>query len=631
MNRLETRRVGVKSPSFILSFLILPMILFAGCSGGRGAVSNSALGVSDSAPVSSGPPVITPSEAVVLLGQTVQFTSSVGNGGNLVWLVNGVPQGSPSSGTISANGLYTAPTVASPAVLNTAIRVSAVANGVQSFSAPVSLFLPDKFTPGTFSPTANPLVASYSIAVPGGASVRVQFGPDTNYGLTTWSQAAPASGGAVTILVAGMRASSTYHIRATIQLGDGTQLLDADHAFTTGALPADRLPAITAQQFGGIAPASGIELLSLLFFAAPGNQLTAVATDLSGNVIWYYDLGPGGEPFPIKLLPNGHMLLVAAPADEIREIDLAGNVINRISVNELNSGLYQIGASFQAIGGSIQDLAFHHDVLQLPNGHLILLVTIFPPTPNNVGLPPGTPVVGDALVDWDPQAGLPVWTWSTFDHLDINHAPFGYPDWTHANAVIYSPDDGNLILSMRNQNWIVKINYKDGAGDGSVLWRLGPGGDFTFPSGQAPIEWNYGQHYPTLLGPNTAGIYPLMFFDNGNNRLLDQNNTVCGSPGAAKCYSSVPILELNEYTKAAQVLWEDKLTAFSICCGNASLLANGHVEFDVAADQYILGFSYIQEVTQEQSPQLIWQMNIGGQQLAYRGFRIPSLYPGVQW
>jgi arylsulfate sulfotransferase len=225
---------------------------------------------------------------------------------------------------------------------------------------------------------------------------------------------------------------------------------------------------------------------------------------------------------------------------------------------------------------------------------------------------------------------LPVWTWSTFDHIDISHAPFGYPDWTHANALAYSPDDGNLILSMRNQDWVVKIDYRDGVGDGSLLWRLGPGGDFTLPTGEAPIEWNYGQHYPTFLGPITAGIYPVMFFNNGNNRLVDTNNTICGTPGAVGCYSSVPIVELNEYTKSAQILSEDKLSAYSICCGNASLLPNGHVEFDVAFDQHTPGISYIQEVTQEQSPQLLWQMNIAGQ-VAYRGFRIPSLYPGVEW
>ena len=92
------------------------------------------------------------------------------------------------------------------------------------------------------------------------------------------------------------------------------------------------------------------------------------------------------------------------------------------------------------------------------------------------------------------------------------------------------------ILSMRNQNWIVQIHYQDGTGDGGILWRLGPDGDFSLPSGQAPIEWNYGQHYPTVASPNSAGIFQLMFFNNGNNRLVDAANDVCGTPGFIPCY-----------------------------------------------------------------------------------------------
>jgi len=35
-----------------------------------------------------------------------------------------------------------------------------------------------------------------------------------------------------------------------------------------------------------------------------------------------------------------------------------------------------------------------------------------------------------------------------------------------SNAVIYSASDGNSLLSMRNQAWILKIDYGDGAGTG---------------------------------------------------------------------------------------------------------------------------------------------------------------------
>jgi arylsulfate sulfotransferase len=112
---------------------------------------------------------------------------------------------------------------------------------------------------------------------------------------------------------------------------------------------------------------------------------------------------------------------------------------------------------------------------------------------------------------------------------------------------------------------------------------------------------------------------------------VDAANDVCGTPGFIPCYSSVPVFELNEITKTTQVVSEQKLSsAYSICCGSASQLSNGDLEYDVAFDIYTPGLSFVQEVTQQATPQLVWQMNIAGQ-LAYRGFRIPSLYPGVEW
>jgi hypothetical protein len=111
-----------------------------------------------------------------------------------------------------------------------------------------------------------------------------------------------------------------------------------------------------------------------------------------------------------------------------------------------------------------------------------------------------------------------------------------------------------------------------------------------------------------------------MFFNNGNNRLVDSNNDVCGSSGVTGCYSSVPIFQLNEYTKTASVLWEDNLSpAYSVCCGDALILPSGSVEFDISYDVKNPNVSSIEEVTQTQSPELIWRMNIQ-RLLAYRGF-----------
>src|SRR5580693_8298408 len=66
------------------------------------------------------------------------------------------------------------------------------------------------------SATANPQVALYSISTGAAANVLVQFGLDTNYGLTTWTQPSPG-GGVVNVFVAGMKANTPYHMRAVVQ------------------------------------------------------------------------------------------------------------------------------------------------------------------------------------------------------------------------------------------------------------------------------------------------------------------------------------------------------------------------------------------------------------------------------
>jgi hypothetical protein len=66
--------------------------------------------------------------------------------------------------------------------------------------------------------------------------------------------------------------------------------------------------------------------------------------------------------------------------------------------------------------------------------------------------PHPTPVIGDLLIDLG-ENHKPVWLWSSFDHLDLNRHLLGLPDWTHANSIVYSPDDEALIMSMRPRDW----------------------------------------------------------------------------------------------------------------------------------------------------------------------------------
>ncbi|HET9178049.1 MAG TPA: aryl-sulfate sulfotransferase [Terriglobia bacterium] len=570
---------------------------------------------------------VSPGTGVVSAGQTLQLTASV-TGTDQKDIAWSIFSSTPDTGTIDANGLYKAPGRA----VMTSVRIQAASVANPTKVAEVTVWV---VGPVTVSATNNPLVAQYSMAVPNGGSVRIEFGPDTSYGLDTWEQSPPSGGGQVNILVAGMRASSTYHMRAVVDLPGGLQFRDVDHAFQTGVPPVNRIPAISVNRPGNLAPSAGVELLDLVNVAGiAGNPLEAVVTDLQGNVIWYYDVDPDGStgalPFPIKPLPNGHFLINATPAGPggtgtagvLQEVDLAGNIIQSMTSAELNTRL-------AAAGFSLVTQAMHHDFLLLPNGHLIVIVNHTKDFADLPGYPGTTPVLGDALIELD-QNWQPIWVWDTFDHLDINRHPLAFPDWTHSNALIYSPDDGDLLLSMRDQSLVIKIDYQDGKGSGDILWRLGNQGDFTLTSGGAPAAWQYGQHDIRIVSTNSSGVFNLSMFDNGWIRVMDDNGDLCGTIGQPACYSRSVTFQIDEPNRAASVLWEDSNLPYSLALGSLRMQTNGNVEFDEGFLPDSPWKTVVQEVTPDANPQLVWQLNVDHQP-GYRVFRLPSLYPGVQW
>ena len=489
---------------------------------------------------------------------------------------------------------------------------------------------------GTVGGTDNPQVALYTMTLPFPGSVTVNFGTTTSYGLATWTQSTATDGGQVSIFVAGMLANTAYHMQASVALSNGITANDIDHTFTTGAVPANMILPATIKLGKGVTPQPGLEVLNPL-----GTQTGVIVDDLSGNELWtYHDPGNTSLNFidGVKLLPDGDFLMVigansANPLsgplpdgtiNEIREVNLAGDTVREITIDDLNAEL--AAADCAECHVTLDD--FHHDVEPLPNGHWLVLanttMALSPTsTPPLTDAPPAT-VLGDVIVDLD-QNLQPVWAWNEFNHLDPNRHPFLFPDWTHSNAVVYSKDDGNILVSIRHQNWVVKVNYADGKGDGSILWRLGEGGDFTLENGTDPTDWQYAQHGPSFFSPNTAGVFLLGLMDNGNDRIFPADVT-CGSSGAPPClYSTVPIWQIDETAMTATLTFHQILPTnlYNDFGGNAQLLPNGDIEYDLCA----VGAVY--EVTDTSTPQTVWALYVGTSE--YRAFRIPSFYPGVQW
>jgi arylsulfate sulfotransferase len=623
-----------KYPSWMKLACYSHVLLFAlfvvGCGGGYQTVTPP-------------PPIlitVSPSVSAMGVSQTIPFTAT-GDSAGVTWSVIGAPfLGAPSvvtsPGSIDSNGNYTGPGGASSFYVT--VTATSKTDPTKSASATVNVV-----APGMLTPTNNVQVAQYAVVPPSSANVSVQFGLDTSYGLTTWTQPNPTLGAAVNLYVAGMKQSTPYHMRGVIAFADGSSFNDADQTFTTGAVAAALLPSITTTTTAGMTPQPGVELIDLITTLPPGKTPGSVVTDLAGNVLWAYQpkLPNNPGPNPFKLLPNGHFLIgfSAQPdgsSSVIQEVDLGSNVIWQMTSAQLNTAL----AAATCAECNVTVIGVHHDFVVLPNGHLIVLASL------TETLTDGTTPTGDIVIDLGDMENAggnnpnhtpqPVWAWNEFNHLDTNRRPYSYPDWTHTNAIIYSKDDGNLIISMRHQNWLVKIDYNNGAGAGDILWHLGYQGDFTLLNADGTTNtdafaWFYAQHGPAFTTPNTTGKFSLILFDNGDDRgVASVAGGTCGAGQPVSCFSTVPILNLDETAMTATLVSNPTTPDYSWFGGNAQILNNGNVEYDECGATMPANNSVILEVTNTSPPQTVWQMNLTGQ-YAYRAMRTPSLYPGVQW
>jgi arylsulfate sulfotransferase len=574
---------------------------------------------------------VSPTSAAISPSATEQFSITPSGVGPISWAVNGVSGGNASFGTISNSGLYTAPATTS------ALTVHVTASlGTDTRYAPAAADVYIVPT-GAVASTSNGQVASYTINAPVGSSVSVNFGTTTSYGLSTWSVPAPSDGGPVTVLVAGMLADTLYDLQGVITLPGGSTFTDANKTFTSGAILAANTVSFTATTTAGQTPQPGIEFI---------NALNAgYAVDLSRNTIWsipYIGTTTTDSLQPLKPLANGNFLTVVGALssdplnpssilpgtiDTIQEVDLTGAVVTQLTMATLQTNLTAAGYDL-----SLQTL--HHDITENPvTGHWLILSNVLQTFQSVEGETGPQTVLGDVVIDVDPNNNFAVdWVWNSFDYLDINRHPYLFPDWTHANAIIYSPSDHQILVSLRHQNWIVKLDYQDGGGSGNVLWHLGYQGDFALIGGTSPQDWQYAQHGPNFTTANSSGSFGLSVMDNGDDRVVPENFTCPVALTQNVClYSRGIVYQVDENAMTATLTTATISPYYSFFGGFSQALANGHVEFDFCGSN-VNGTDegYIAEYTAGSNPTLVFSLLANGQE-EYRAYRRGSLYPGVSW
>jgi arylsulfate sulfotransferase len=476
------------------------------------------------------------------------------------------------------------------------------------------------------TPTANPLVALYSVPPSLASSVFVQFAPaGTNPVWRNTDTKTAVPGKSTNVFIAGMLPNTTYQMRHVFSDGTGS----APVLFTTGVIPASlTIPAFSVIQPPGPGSDADQDMLFHQRIRATPSTPPLVATDLMGRVNWYYDLTGAGLSL-IKagqsLVPGGTLLLngvdsytpVPTAPNVLREIDLAGDPVRETNLAAVNAQLATLGH------GAIN--AFNHDVQRLADGTTVALA-LTERTVNINGTP--TNYVGEMVLVLDADFQVK-WAWDAFDHLDVNRGPVlgesvfsGSPeptasvpllpavDWLHVNAVAISPTDGNLILSVRHQDWVIKIDYRNGTGDGHVVWRLGAGGDFTLNSGEAN-PWFSHQHNVHYIDDHT-----LILFDNGNTRRATDPNA----------NSRGQVWSLDEHTMEATLVLNADLGNYSFRLGSAQRLSNGNYLF-MSGSQGVapndIGQSI--EVRPDGSPSYVLQFASP----EYRSYRLRTLYEGT--
>lgn len=477
------------------------------CGGLRGDRANhrERMAVAVSASVSSPGPVATP----------VTFTAIVsGEPTNNVWYRFSIREGSGPYHLIRDYGpVSTLMWTASDHEGNYEMEVAAsnLDTGDVSSGSATFEFDPIATSEPVISSTANSLIFLYS-APPcaAGRQIHVDFtSPD---GIRQSTPSKDCERGYTTnFYLAGLRSNTTYTAQQVLDRDTAPQVFKTgaglaagrELTFTTGDLP----PNLYSDTILTPSPAgaSNPYLLGSVVGGSP------VANDLAGNVVWC------GPNLPTWLLtnpePGGAMWGVvevtpADPAQElIRKIDLTGMTLLETNAARVNEQLAYLGKR--------QITAFHHEARTLSDGHIAVLADVEQILTHVQG-PGPVDVIGDMIIVLDKNLNV-VWTWDTFDNLDVTRkavlgetcasegacAPYALAsnanDWTHGNAVTETAD-GNLLYSTRHQDWVIKISYDHGTGDGHIIWKMGVDGDFRINSSD-PYPWFSHQHDPISNSP----------------------------------------------------------------------------------------------------------------------------------
>ena len=375
-----------------------------------------------------------------------------------------------------------------------------------------------------------------SEAVPLAAQVTFETNRPTTVGLefddgeSRWSVDTRVPAGTDHVVpILGMRPDRTHTVRVVVTDEDGGTARSEPMEITTEPLP-DDFPPIDVRISVPDRMEPGVTLLEPNYSPEDDSALDyrwLIAVDARGEVVWYYQAEHGvGDA---QRLQNGHILYRAGNT-HLYEIDMLGNL-----VSDWNSSM----APADALGAESVHVArdtLHHEALETPSGNILAISTEiraydgYPTSETDPNAPRATSnVVGDVLVEFTRQGQL-IREIQLLDLLDPYRIGYGSlggfwtgtygaeansRDWTHSNGVELDESGRYLLVSVRHQDAVVKIDLETE----ELVWILGdhdgwgPEWQHLLLEPQGELMWPSHQHAPVYTPQGT-----ILMFDNGNFR-----------------------------------------------------------------------------------------------------------------
>ena len=377
--------------------------------------------------------------------------------------------------------------------------------------------------------------------------------------------------------VSGLRAETTYRFTAYSSAESSAEPVE----FTTGALPSTA-PTVEITQPAANLDSDGITFVGLRDLEN-GEGPAYYGFDGEGHIVWYLDSDQrlGGDPY-IRHVGNGE--IIAMFNGLIQQLSLSGEVLSEFDVSRVDG--------------------WHHDVRLLEDGGLLLLT-------RETRTIDGEEVLGDVITELDAD-GINVWEWSTFDHLDTTRFPSELStsqarasglDWTHANALWASEESAEILISLRNQGWVVSVNWSSGAINWIAGDEVGTAEDFdaTFLDLESGT-WTSGQHAP-------------MFTDAGELLVYDNRNETGGETDQSRAV----VYAIDAEAGTANQVFEALAGKYTSSLGDVDELANGNILINAGGSGNRNRDAMITEVNR--SGGVVWQATLPNRNL-YRTERV---------